>query len=91
MRLYIRGIIEKAKKPMTLDFTDSIENSLALKPKGYAERIIHLIFNDLGGINVKSPDGTGRSAFCADPRVEPRPQGGFAISCIHPFPVKIKS
>jgi hypothetical protein len=45
---------------------------------GICEQIIRS-----GGITVTSP--LGKSSLCADFRAEPRPQGGFVVSCEDPF------
>ncbi len=71
---------DKLKPIHEYGFTESVERALFWDTSESAELDRSKI--DSGGITVKSRDG--RIAYCTDFRVEPRPQGGFAISCEHP-------
>ena len=51
------------------------------------ERAGHMVSSERGGITVKAPDGTERTAHISDFKIEERPQGGFAISCEDPFSI----
>jgi hypothetical protein len=84
MRLYIHKITKHAEelKPDTYDFTNSIEGAWFWTTLESAERAQHF-FSHESGITINPP--FGGSAPCTDFRVEPRPQGGFAISCEHPL------
>jgi hypothetical protein len=46
-----------------------------------------MVSSERGGITVKAPDGTERTAHISDFKIEERPQGGFAISCEDPFSI----
>jgi hypothetical protein len=83
MRLYIYEITSHAdeQKPDTYDFTTSIAGAWHWATQGQAEQARRL-FEDIGIIIHPS---LGASAPCTDFRVERRPEGGFAISCEHPF------
>jgi hypothetical protein len=83
MRLYIYTITSHDDKPTTYEFTKFKEGAWHWDMRESAERALDMILNGSGGITVKAPDG--RCDCCTDFRVEPRPQGGFAISCEHPF------
>ena len=84
MRLYISKITLYDDKHPIFEFNRLIENSGRWDTKEFAEREVNRS-NETGGITVKSPDGSGRSAQCTDFQIESRPLGGFAISCEHPF------
>ena len=88
MRLYIAKITppdqEIRKKShhdahTTYEFTKFIKCAWCWDPEEEAQRVSH----SLGGIVVNST--SGNRAYCTDFQVEARPQGGFAISCDHPF------
>jgi len=84
MRLYIYKITSYAddeQKPDTYDFVKSIKGALHWATQGQAEQVRRL-FED-SGIIIYPP--LGGNAPCTDFRVETRPEGGFAISCEHPF------
>jgi len=83
MRLYIDKITSHAdeQKPDTYDFTKSIKGAWQWTTQGQAEQAQRL-FEDIG-IVIYPP--LGGNAPCTDFRVETRPEGGFAISCEHPF------
>jgi hypothetical protein len=84
MRLYIHKITKHGEefKPDIYDFTKSIEGAWFWTTPESAERAQHF-FSHEGGITIRPPFGP--SAACTDFRVEPRPQGGFAVSCEHPL------
>lgn len=86
MCLFIKTIIEHTDegKPETYEFTKNIEGAWHTSPIEHANRICYLLSFERE-ITVKNPNGLGQSALCTDFRIEERPQGGFAISCEHPF------
>ena len=85
MRLYIAKITPPDQEKIsprphtTYDFTKFIECAWYWDSKEEAQRVISFT----GYIMVNQP--AGNSAYCTDFQVEARPQGGFAISCDHPF------
>lgn len=85
MRLYIYKITKNADelKPDTFAFKMSMENAWFWTTRESADRAWRL-FSGIGGINVKSPHEIGRTAPCTDFFIEPRPEGGFVISCEYP-------
>lgn len=84
MRLYIYKITQCAEeqKPFTYDFTKTIESAWVWTTREQAERTRRSI-EETGGITVSIPFQPGVS--CTDFRVEAKPQGGFAMSCEHPY------
>lgn len=80
MRLYIHKIVQhvETRKPTTFEFRKAIEIAWFWKTREAAERAL-LIWK---GISVQGP--FGRMSDCTDFRIEPRPRGGFVISCEHP-------
>ena len=83
MRLYIYTITSHDEKPATYEFTKFIDGAWHWDTRESADRAQDMILNVSGGITVKTPDG--RCDYCTDFRVESMSQGGFAISCEHPF------
>ena len=82
MRLYIRAI-NHGENHDTYEWTSAIEAAWDWSTK--EETINKCRVIEQGGITVKSPVEFGKIGLCTDFRVEPRPQGGFAISCEHPL------
>jgi hypothetical protein len=82
MRLYIKTI-SHGNNHDTYAWTSAIEGAWHWNTKEEAISKCRVI--EQGGITVKSPIEFGKSGLCADFRVEPRPQGGFAASCEHPL------
>lgn len=85
MRLYIGHISssDQRKPEFKYDFTESIEDSWQWDKKESAELQLTMILTC--GIAAESPGPFRKSAQCTAFQIEPRPQGGFAISCEHPF------
>jgi len=79
MRVYIKDIKPGDEKNETKDytFTKSAEGAWYWGTNESAELAKSMIFS--GGIIVKTLDGG--SYYCTEFHVEPRSQGGFAISC----------
>jgi hypothetical protein len=84
-RLYIKTI-SRDDNHHTFAFTSAIEGAWYWNTEEQPTRFFRVI-GDWGGISVKSPIEFGKSGLCTDFRVESRPQGGFAVSCEHPFPL----
>jgi hypothetical protein len=80
MRLYIHRIVPDVEqhKPTTFAFIKAIEVAWFWKTREAAERALRI----WQGILVQLP--LGPAVACTDFRIEPRPQGGFVISCEHP-------
>jgi hypothetical protein len=85
MRLYIRNVTyhHSENKPPTYDFTSITSNAHRWDTKEEADKDLKLIEHQ--GISVTPPAHLGPSANCTDLRIEPRPEGGFVISCEYPF------
>ena len=79
MRLYIHRIVPDVenRKPTTFAFIKTIEVAWFWKTREAAERALRI----WQGILVQLPIG---HAACTEFRIEPRPKGGFVISCEHP-------
>jgi len=82
MRLYISKITKHTdeRKPDTYDFAKFIEGALWWPTKEAAQRNYDL--HCLIEIRVELP--TGQRVPCTDFGIEPRPAGGFVLSCEHP-------
>jgi len=78
MRLYIKTV-SRGNNHDTFELTSTIEGAWNWNVYEQPARFCRWIVG-WGGIFVKSPI-TGETGFCTDFRVEPRPQGGFAVSC----------
>jgi hypothetical protein len=74
MRLYIQQVTQhsQGKEPTTFRLAESIDNAWFWRTQEDAERALS-VWN---GIKT-TKDGTE----CSDVKVEPRPNGGFVISC----------
>jgi hypothetical protein len=83
MRLYIKTI-EHGDTHDIFTWTPAIEGGWNWRVQERAGRFCCWILG-WGGITVKSPIEFGKVGVCADFRVEPRPQGGFVVSCEHPL------
>jgi hypothetical protein len=85
VRLYIYKITkhEETQKPDTYDFTKSIDGAWHWLTREPADLACSYLSE--GGITIEVPYSLGNNAPCTEFRVEQRPQGGFAISCEHPF------
>jgi hypothetical protein len=86
MRVFIHKITYRWNegRPPLYDFTASAKSSWRWETRAQAEQA-RRIFEQVGGIVIEQP--FVERLFCEDYRVEPRPQGGFGISCIHPVAV----
>jgi hypothetical protein len=80
MRLYIYKITRGDKCPI-YHFTRTIETAWFWDTRERVDEVCRATSHD--GITIEPT--LGMSTPCTDFRVEPRPQGGFAISCEHPF------
>jgi hypothetical protein len=83
MRLFIKEI-RRVDNHDTFTWTSAIEGAWNWDAEGQATRYLRWILG-WGEITVKSPTEFGKASPCTDFRVEPRPQGGFALSCKHPL------
>ena len=83
MRLFIKGI-RRGENHDTFTWTSAVEGAWTWGAEGQADRFLRWTLG-WGAITVKSPIQFGKIGLCTDFRVEPRPQGGFAVSCEHPF------
>jgi hypothetical protein len=81
MRLYVSRITEDAEglKPATFEFRNTIEEAWYWQTRDAANRASELL--SVVGIDINPPNGFKHKASCSAFRVEPLPQGGFAISC----------
>lgn len=82
MRLYIKTI-SRGNNHDTFQWTSAIGGAWNWNVPEQPGRLCCWIVG-WGGIFVKSPVA-GASGFCTEFRIEPRPQGGFAVSCEHPL------
>jgi len=80
VRAYIGKITERKHKQALYDFKESVEGAWFWTTKEEAESVRQFLSEV--GIKVYLP--SGNCAPCTDFCVEPRPEGGFAISCEHP-------
>jgi hypothetical protein len=83
MRLFIKEIAREANHN-TFTWTSAIEGAWNWDAEGQADRFLRWTLG-WGGIAAKSPTEFGKIGLCTDFRVEPRPQGGFAVSCEYPL------
>lgn len=85
MRLYISRITEGVEglKPSTYELGKTIEEAWYWQTRDAADRALELV--SVVGIDIRPPNGFEPKISCSVFRVEPRPQGGFAISCAAPF------
>ena len=79
MRLYISNVTNGVRCP-TYDFAKPIEAAMFWNTREWVTRVCDAISSD--GITINPP--FANSAPCTDFRIEPRPQGGFVISCEYP-------
>lgn len=80
MRVFIFKIVYGERRP-GYEFTKTAGPAWRWDTREQADQACRLISHD--GITIAPPFGSG--APCTDFRAEERPQGGFAISCEHPF------
>ena len=78
MRLYIRKRTNGPHCP-EYEFAKSIEAALYWQSSDWVGRVCDLI--DHEGITIDPPFRGGVRPHCSGFLVEPRPQGGFVISC----------
>jgi hypothetical protein len=83
MRVYIHKITKRAleQEPDLFDFTSAIRSAWYWPTKEDAERASR-VFSEIG---IRIELSVGECGQCSDYRVEQRPEGGFAVSCEHPF------
>ena len=81
MRLYIRSRVNGPRCP-EYEFVRNSEVALFWNSKSWVMLICRVIAQE--GITVAQPFPTGRQP-CSEFQVEPRPLGGFVISCEVPI------
>lgn len=80
MRLYVHAVTNGVERP-TYTFAPLIKQA-----REYTKALADCVCQDFlarGGPAVVGP--YGRSVLCTDFRIEPHPDGGFAISCENPL------
>ena len=77
MRLYIRSRVNGPRCP-EYEFARGSEAALYWNSKSWVERVCRIIEQE--GITIAKPFSTERQP-CTGFQVEPRPLGGFIISC----------
>jgi hypothetical protein len=85
MRVFIYRVKQNLEvgEPTSFEFIHAMENAWFWKTKEAAQRA----FAIWQGISVQA---SAIAAACTDFRFEPRPQGGFVISCEHPHPEVVR-
>ena len=81
MRLYIRSRVNGSRCP-EYEFVGTNEAALYWNSKSWVEQVCRIIAQE--GITVERPLSRGPQP-CSDFQVEPRPLGGFVISCEVPI------
>jgi hypothetical protein len=81
MRVYICKVTQhlEAGEPTSFEFVNAVDGAWFWKTRDDAQRALAI----WQGITV---EGSAECLPCTDFRFESRPQGGFVISCEHPFP-----
>jgi hypothetical protein len=85
MRVFIYQVKQnwEAGEPTSFEFIHAMESAWFWRTKEAAQRA----FAIWQGITVQA---SAIAAACTDFRFEPRPQGGFVISCEHPHPEAVR-
>jgi hypothetical protein len=81
MRLYIRSRVNGPRCP-EYEFVETSDAALCWNSQRWVEQVCRLIAEE--GITIARPFSR-EAQLCSNFQVEPRPLGGFAISCEVPI------